>query len=190
MSFTNKMLHIFHSVLASLLSGHSCNASRGPWGATEMGASRTGRWNKRGRWWVFLFFLMHGAGTGQGGRGVVGKGISAFSPGRSPSWDLSQLPLSVVTSLLLPKRALESPKMVCECVLTCVSMSAEWYYSRGNRAVTRLEDDPDYSKSTAFGRVSFPPPQLNNGADGYRTPMSVEIVPPDWMQIRPLAWGL
>lgn len=48
MSFTNKMLHIFPSVLASRLPGHLCKATKAPggrarsWGLGEMGVGRGG----------------------------------------------------------------------------------------------------------------------------------------------------
>ena len=55
MSFTNKMLHIFHPALASLPPGRLGNATRGYWGTRERGLGYFWREGKRGGR-VFLLF--------------------------------------------------------------------------------------------------------------------------------------
>lgn len=64
MSFTNKMLHIFLSVLASQLPGHLCNATKAPggprsWGLGEMGVGQ-------GRGILGTFSMQGREGQGRG----------------------------------------------------------------------------------------------------------------------------
>lgn len=65
MSFTNKMLHIFHPVLASLPPGWLCNATRGHWGTRERGLGYFWGEGERGGEKYFCHFLRRRPGGSQ-----------------------------------------------------------------------------------------------------------------------------
>ena len=119
MSFTNKMLHIFHSVFAPRLPGHLRKATWGP-GGQGRGLRETG-WGEGGEWWMFCF-SMQGAETDRGG-GSWGKVFLLFFQNGG--------------STLGPTPASSLPGCVCVCV--CVfTRTCRAKIARESRAVKRF----------------------------------------------------
>ena len=71
MSFTNKMLHIFHSVLASRLRAHLCNVTKAPGGPRRWGRGEIEAGARDGSGGCFFFFPWRG--LGRAGDGIGGK---------------------------------------------------------------------------------------------------------------------